>query len=66
VGRSKQGTKRSLLVESSGVPVGLSVAGANRNDFKLFAETIQSIPVERPEPLAQAPQRLCLDKGYCL
>ena len=62
--RSKQGTKRSVLVEASGVPVGLCVAGANRNDFKLLAETIQSIPVPRPEPLAEAPQHLCLDKGY--
>ena len=51
-------------LEASGVPVGLSVAGANRNDFKLFAETLQSIPVPRPEPRAHAPQHLCLDKGY--
>ena len=42
--RAKAGTKRSLLVEGSGVPVGLCVAGANKNDFKLFAETIQSLP----------------------
>jgi putative transposase len=62
--RAKSGTKRSLLVEGSGVPVGLAVAGANRNDFKLLAETLQSIPVPRPEPLAHAPQHLCLDKGY--
>lgn len=62
--RSKQGTKRSLLVEASGVPVGLAVAGANKNDFKMFVETIRSIPVDRPEPTAKAPQRLCLDKGY--
>jgi putative transposase len=54
------------LVEASGVPVGLAVAGANKNDFKLLAETLQSIPVPRPEPLAEAPQHLCLDKGYCL
>ena len=64
--RAKSGTKRSLLVESSGVPVGLAVAGANKNDFKLLAETLQSLPVPRPEPLADAPQHLCLDKGYCL
>jgi transposase len=51
-------------VEASGVPVGLCVAGANKNDFKRFAETIQSIPLERPVPRAQAPQHLCLDKGY--
>ena len=46
------------------MPVGVCVAGANRNDFKLLAETIESLPVPRPEPLAEAPQHLCLDKGY--
>jgi len=64
VDRAKRGTKRSLLVEASGVPVGLAVAGANKNDFKLVAETLQSLPVPRPQPLAEAPQHLCLDKGY--
>ena len=54
--RGKQGTKRSLLVEASGVPVGLAVAGANQNDFKLVAETLQSLPVSRPEPRAEAPR----------
>ena len=44
--------------------MGLCVAGANKNDFKLLAETLQSLPVPRPEPLAEAPQHLCLDKGY--
>ena len=62
--RSKSGTKRSLLTEASGVPIGLCVAGANINDFKLLAETIWSVPVERPAPLPEVPQHLCLDKGY--
>ena len=62
--RAKSGTKRSLLVEASGVPVGLSVAGANKNDFKLFVETVMSIPVERPAASSAQPQHLCLDKGY--
>lgn len=46
------------------MPVGLCVAGANRNDFKLLRETIESIPVPRPEPSEERPQGLCLDKGY--
>ena len=62
--RGKRGTKRSLLVEAGGVPVGLSVAGANRNDFKLVAETFQSVPVARPKPTKTRPQHVCLDKGY--
>ena len=44
--------------------MGLCVAGANKNDFKLFAETIRSIPVDRPVPSPEALQHLCLDKGY--
>src|SRR5665213_2471575 len=62
--RAKSGTKRSLLTDGAGVPVGLTVDGANRNDHKLMAETIESIPVRRPRPTATDPQGLCLDKGY--
>jgi putative transposase len=46
------------------VPVGLCVAGANQNDFKLLVETLRSVPVECPKARAQTPQHLCLDKGY--
>ena len=62
--QSKQGTKRSLCVEGGGVPVALSVAGANRNDFKLLAETLQSFAHRKPEPTAAKPQHMLLDKGY--
>ena len=40
------------------------VAGANRNDFKLTRATLTSIPIARPQPTPEAPQGLCLDKGY--
>jgi hypothetical protein len=40
------------------------VEGANRNDFKMTRETLESIPVERPEPTEASPQGLCLNKGY--
>ncbi len=46
------------------MPLGLAVAGANVNDFKLSRETIASVPVERPAPRRHRPQALCLDKGY--
>jgi hypothetical protein len=42
----------------------LAVDGANRPDGKMVAETLTSIPVERPEPTPLNPQGLCLDKGY--
>lgn len=44
--------------------MGLAVAGANVNDFKLARESLESIPVKRPRPSPQRPQHLCLDKGY--
>jgi transposase len=53
-----------VLVEAAGVPVGLAVDGANRNDMRLVRETLESIPVERPEPTPEQPQGMCMDKGY--
>ncbi len=46
------------------MPIGLAVAGANRHDMKLVRSTIESIVVKRPEPTAEHPQSMCLDKGY--
>jgi putative transposase len=46
------------------VPLAVAVDGANVPDQKLVAETLDAIPVERPEPTVQDPQNLCLDKGY--
>jgi putative transposase len=51
-------------VEGAGVPVGIAVDGANRNDMKMVRETLESIPVERPKPTPEQPQGMCLDKGY--
>jgi putative transposase len=42
----------------------VSVEGANRNDFKMARQTLESVPIPRPEPTAENPQGLCLDKGY--
>lgn len=56
--------KRSLLTEGKGVPIGLAIDGANRNDFKMMRATLESIPVRRPRPRRRKRQGLCLDKGY--
>ena len=56
--------KRSLLTEGHGIPVGLVVEGANRHDMKLVRATLESLVLKRPEPSADAPQGMCLDKGY--
>ena len=46
------------------MPIGLEVAGANRPAMALVEATLESIPVERPEPTEDAPQHLGADKGY--
>jgi len=61
--RAKNGTKRSVIVEADGGPLGCVVAGANVHDTKLLRETIEAIVVERPDP-DEFEQHLCLDKGY--
>ena len=62
--RGKGGVKRSLLTDGHGVPLGLVADGANRHDMKLVRVTIESMVVERPQPTAECPQGMCLDKGY--
>ncbi len=61
--RAKGGMKRSLLTESGGVPIGLAIDGANRHDCKLVRATLESIPVQRPEPTPENPQNVCQDKA---
>ncbi len=56
--------KRSLLCEGRGAPLGLEIAGANTNDFRLLRQTLENIVVDRPDVTPQRPQGLCLDKGY--
>lgn len=53
-----------MLTEANGIPIGLTVAGANRNDMKLVRMTIDSIPVDRPKPTREQPHGRCMDKGY--
>ena len=56
--------KRSLLVEATGGPLAVVIAGANVHDTKLLAATLAAVVVERPQPTPQRPQHLCLDLGY--
>jgi putative transposase len=52
------------LTEGHGIPIGLAIDGANRNDMKLVRATLESITVKRPEPSETEKQNMCLDKGY--
>jgi hypothetical protein len=44
VDRGKQGTKRSLLVDAGGIPLGVVVAPANPNDSSLLARGWRTSP----------------------
>ena len=61
--RGKLGTKRSVLTDGGGIPIGLAVEGAHRNDFKMARATLASIPIARLEPTPDKPQGMCLDQG---
>lgn len=52
------------MIDGRGVPLAVAVEGANVPDQNLVAATLDAIPVERPQPTPEAPQHLCLDKGY--
>jgi putative transposase len=62
--RGKMGTKKSMIVEGDGGPLGVVIAGANVLERRLLQGTIEAIVVERPEPTPERPQHLSLDKGY--
>jgi putative transposase len=51
-------------VDGRGVPLGIAVAGANRNDHLLLEETLEGGPTGGPKPPMEREQGLWLDKGY--
>ena len=61
VDRGKQGTKRSLLVDGHGIPLGTVVAGANRHDSPLLRSTLEKL-----NRFADLPEKITvhLDAGY--
>jgi putative transposase len=58
------GTKKSMVVDGEGGPLGVVIAGANVLERRLLKGTIEAIVVERPEPTAEQPQHMPLDGGY--
>jgi putative transposase len=63
--RAKCGTKRHLLSDGNGAPLGLDLTGANRHDMKGLAELLgKGLIVPPPKPSRRKRQHLCLDKAY--
>ncbi len=63
--RAKRGTKRHLLIDGQGAPLGLHLSGANRHDMKGLAELLgKGLIVPRPKSTRRKRQHLCLDKAY--
>ena len=62
VDRGKQGIKRSMAVDGSGIPVGFVTAPANRHDSPLLAETLEAAE----GALGGLPEAtsIHLDRGY--
>lgn len=61
--RGKKGTKRSMMTDGKGIPLAVTVDGANRHDKMLVKGTLDSIMIERPNP-EEVKQNICMDKGY--
>jgi len=62
--RGKNGSKKSLVTDGDGGPLGAVVAAANVNDDRLLQQTIEAIVVERPRTRKRRTQHLSLDKAY--
>ena len=62
VDRGKQGRKRSIATEATGIPLGLVAAGANRHDSPLLAPTLQAAITQ----VGAMPEQVTvhLDRGY--
>jgi putative transposase len=53
-----------VLTDAGGGPLSAIVTPANQHDSTLIEGIIEAVVVDRPEPTADAPQHLCLDKGF--
>ncbi len=64
--RGKAGTKRHLVVDGEGTPLGLTLSPANRHDSRMLAPTLDAVPPvrgRRGRP-RRRPDELHADKGY--
>ena len=58
--RGKRGIKRSTMVDSNGIPLGVLSAPANRHDSPLLAPTLEAVEARGPSE----PASVHLDRAY--
>lgn len=61
--RAKSGTKRHILTDRRGVPLAITLSGANVHDMRMALPTLDAARQYSPGPRFR-PINLCLDKGY--
>jgi transposase len=61
VDRGKLGWKWSVAVDANGIPIGVAIDGANRNDVKLLTPTLEDVAAKG---LLSEIETLHLDRGY--
>lgn len=60
--RAKSGTKRHILTDGRGVPLGITISGANMPDMRMALPTLDAAAkVATPR---RRPEHCCMDKGY--
>ena len=65
--RGKPGTKRHIVTDAQGTPLGVTLSGANRNDSMMLAATLDAVPGVRAKHRGWPrlrPDKLHADKGY--
>jgi putative transposase len=60
----KNGTGRHLLVDEKGVPLGITLVGANRHDVSQLGAVLDSKIACQPGAAGAVTENLCADAGY--
>lgn len=66
-GRGRPGTKRHLIVDRNGIPLGVLLSGANVHDSRVFEWLVEAIPPVRRNRAGrprQRPEKVHADKAY--
>ena len=65
--RGKPGTKRHLVTDARGTPLGVALSGANRHDSRMLAPTLDAVPPVRSGRRGRPrrrPGKLHADKAF--